>query len=88
VHDPIKHIEIDCEFSDVYLGLDRINEELLLEHIPEGWLPVDPSKILLTVGDKYGATGQYNLDKFMSWAKYFNSYVLELLKEPLDWWEE
>lgn len=87
-HSPIKHIEIPCEFSKVYLGEDNINEELLLESIPEGWLPVEPSKILLTEADKNGSTGQCGLSKFRSWAKYFDSYVLELHREPLDWWSE
>ena len=88
VHKPIKHIEIPCEFSDVYLGEDNINEELLLEHIPEGWLPTTPRLILLAVADKYGFTGQYGLEKFHSWAKYFDAYCLDILKEPLDWWGE
>ena len=88
VHDPIKHIEIPCRFEDVYLGEDNINEDLLLENIPKGWLPTSPSLILLTVGNKYGTTGQYNLDKFRVWAKYFDAYCLELHKEPLEWWDK
>ena len=86
VHSPIKHMKIDCNLSDVYFGQDHINEELLLEHIPAGWLPVAPDKILLTVGSNSGSTGQCNLGKFMSWSKYFDSYMLELIQEPLDWW--
>lgn len=88
VHVPIKHLEIDCDFDEVYLGLDHINEELLLKSIPEGWLPTNTEKILLTVADKYGSTGQYNLVKFRPWAKYFDAYCLELHKEPLDWWDK
>ena len=88
VHEPIKHIEISCEFSEVYLGNNNINEELLLEHIPEDWLPTKPSLILLAVGDKYGSIGQCGLEKFRSWAKYFDAYCLEIHKEPLDWWSE
>lgn len=88
MHEPIKHTEIPCEFSDVYLSEDNINEELLLKNIPEGWLPTKPNLILLTVGDKYGSTGQYGLKKFRSWAKYFDAYCLEIHKEPLDWWSE
>lgn len=87
-HRPIKHVEIPCTFSDVYLGDNNINEELLLEYIPEGWLPTKPSLILLTVADECGSTGQRNLNKFRSWAKYFDAYCLELYKEPLDWWSE
>ena len=88
MHKPIKHTEIPCEFSDVYLSEDNINEELLLKNIPEGWLPTKPNLILLTVGDKYGSIGQYGLKKFRSWAKYFDAYCLEIHKEPLDWWSE
>lgn len=57
VYEPIKHIEIPCEFSDVYLGNGNINEELLLASIPEGWLPTKPSDILLCVSDKNGGIG-------------------------------
>lgn len=88
VHSPIKHTQISCDFDDVYKSEDHINEELLLANIPEGFLPLEPSKILLTVGDKYGSTGQCGLDRFKNWAKYFDSYVLELHKEPLDWWSK
>ena len=88
LHSPIKHIEIPCEFSDVYLGEDNINEELLLESIPEGWLPTKTESILLATADKYGSTGQRGLKKFRSWAKYFDAYCLELHQEPLDWWSE
>lgn len=88
LHEPIKHTQISCDFSKIYLGEDNINEELLLRSIPEGWLPTKPNNILLTVGDKYGTTGQCGLSKFRSWGKYFDSYVLELHREPLDWWSE
>ena len=84
VHEPVKHMEIPCEFSEVYLGEDNINEELLLKNIPEGWLPTHPGLILLAVGNKYGSTGQRGLSKFRSWAKYFDAYCLELHKEQLD----
>lgn len=88
MHSPIKHIEIPCEFSDVYKGDDNINEKLLLNSIPDGWLPVEPRKILLTVADEYGSTGQSYLDVFRNWSKYFDSYVLELIEKPLNWWSE
>lgn len=88
VHEPIKHIEIPCRFEDVYLSEDHINEELLLEKIPPNWLPVKPKNILLTVVKGYDGTGQAGLSIFRSWAKYFDSYVLQLRKEPEDWWGE
>ena len=88
IHSPVKYIEIPCEFSEVYLGEDNINEDLLLDSIPNGWLPTKAENILLAVADKYGSTGQRKLTKFRSWAKYFDAYCLELHKEPLDWWSE
>lgn len=87
IHKPIKHIEIPCDFSEVYQGQDRINEELLLENIPEGWLPVPPERILLMVANENGGTGQC-CTIFHSWAKYFDSYSLELHEKPEEWWDE
>lgn len=87
VHKPIKHTEIPCEFKDIVLGDDHINEELLLKHIPENWLSDKPEKILVTVEDKYGGTGQCGLEHFRNWSKYYDAYVLNLIEEPLDWWK-
>jgi len=88
VHSPIKEAIIDGEFTDYYLGEDQINEELLLKNLPEGFLPVSPSKVLLSVqnvssktGDVIGATGQRGLKKFKNWAKYFDAYNLELCRK-------
>ena len=89
IHTPIKHLEIPCDFSDIYLGENNINEDLLLEHIPKGWLQDKPSNVLITVANNNGSTtGQFKLKKFKSWAKYFNAYVVELHRKPLDWWSE
>lgn len=88
LHIPIKHMEISCDFNSVYLSEDYINEELLLSKIPDKWLPVPEQRILLTVGNEGGAVGQHGLSKFRSWGKYFDAYVLELLNEPMDWWED
>ena len=88
VHKALKHIEIPCNFEDVYKGMDRINEELLLKNIPDGWLPVHPSRILLTVGNESGSTGQCTNGVFRTWGKYFDAYVLDLLKEPLKHWRD
>lgn len=89
LHKPIKHIEIACKFDEIYLGDNNINEDLLLKLIPENWLPTKVSNILLTVVDDNGISiGQSDLNKFRPWAKYFDSYCLELIKTPLDWWNE
>lgn len=88
VHKPIRHLEIPCNFRDVYIADDNINEELLIQNIPEGWLPVAPNLILLTKANEYGSDGQSNLNIFRPWGKYFDCYVLELLENPLSWWNE
>ena len=87
VHTPIKHIEIPCDFHRVYISNDKIDEELLMSNIPDNWLPVPEDRILLTVGNGNGSTGQCNLSIFRPWAKYFDAYVLELLECPLTWWD-
>lgn len=89
VHEPVKHMELPCTFDEVYHGNDIIDEDRLLELIPDDWLPVTPSKILLVAVDDSGCgTGQYNVEHFMVWAKYFDAYVLEIFDKPLDWWSK
>lgn len=88
VHTPIKHIEIPCDFHSVYLSENNIDEDLLLSKIPDGWLPIPTQRILMTVGDSNGSTGQYKLSRFCPWGKYFDAYVLELLNSPLSWWRD
>lgn len=88
VHKPIKHTKIDVDFNTIVLGNNHINEDALLDAIPEGWLPSPVGLTLLTVADKNGSTGQIGLNLFRNWAKYFDAYVLELHEEPLDWWAD
>jgi len=88
LHTPIKHLEIPCDFESVYLSDNNIDEKLLLESIPEGWLPVPSKRILMTVGSENCSTGQYKLSLFRPWAKYFDAYVLELLDKPFGWWAD
>ena len=33
LHEPIKHTEIPCNFGDVYISEDNINEDILLGNI-------------------------------------------------------
>jgi hypothetical protein len=82
IHKPIKEaINIPCRFEDVYLGEDRINEQLLIDNIPEGYLQSAQSRVLLVVDDGLNSVGQCGLEKFLNWKKYFDSYVLHLSKE-------
>lgn len=90
IHEPVKHLELPCNFSDVYKGEDNIDEDVLLSLIPNEWLPANPDSVLLCVADteNLGTTGQRGLKRFRNWAKYFDSYVLDLHENPLDWWAE
>jgi hypothetical protein len=88
IHTPVKETEIDGKFEDYYLGEDQINEDLLLKNLPKGFLPVDPSKVLLSVqiindetGEIVSGRGQRGLKKFRNWAKYFDAYNLELCRK-------
>ena len=69
----VKHAEISCDFSEVFTSEGSVNEDLLLNKIPEGWLPDKVEEILLAVGNKYGLTGLTHLNKFKSWSKYFSA---------------
>lgn len=88
VHEPVKHLELPCSFDDVYRGENNIDEDILLQLVPDGWLPISSKGILISVvtPDGRGTTGQSKLKHFLNWAKYFDAYVLELHDKPLDWW--
>lgn len=88
IHEFIKEVKIKGSLEDYYFGLDNINEELLLKNLPDDFLPVEPSKILLLVenlhfktGEPIGSTGQRNLSYFKNWEKYFHSYCIELCRD-------
>lgn len=80
VHHRIKAIEIPLEFESVYHGEEDVDEDALLDNMPDGWLPVEPHEILLMVADGNCATGISNLVRFRPWAKYFDSYSLVIKK--------
>ncbi|GAA3958479.1 hypothetical protein GCM10023085_46110 [Actinomadura viridis] len=85
VHTNRAQTEIPGSFSDYATpspGTARdtyvINEELLISALPDGFLPVEPRRILLAVVDETGGTGQRRLSRFRDWAKYFDAYCLNL----------
>lgn len=84
IHEKVKETTIEGDFNDYYKGEDDINEDLLMQNIPEKFLPKKPERILISVqsvnssGEVTGGTGQRRLKVFKNWAKYFDSYVLEL----------
>lgn len=85
VHELTKECEVEGSFNDYCTfvsGQDyKVDEEKLINNLPEKFLPVKPKYILLTIGDNKGSIGQINLEKFRIWAKYFDSYVLCLIKD-------
>jgi len=92
LHELVKEAEIPGELGDyatlapmprAYSDEYAVDEDMLLAALPEGFLPVSPSRVLLMVGDEDGATGQTGLSKFRNWAKYFDAYALTICKpEP------
>lgn len=84
VHELIKEINIDGRFEDYCDPKTNqdyiINEQKLIENLPQDFLPVPPNKILLSVSDDDGGIGQVDLNIFRTWAKYFDSYCIELYK--------
>lgn len=89
VHNLVKETEVPGAFSDYATpypdnagyGDYAINEDKLLDALPEGFLPVAPKRVLVMVEDKQGSTGQTGLTRFMNWAKYFDAYCLNLVTD-------
>jgi hypothetical protein len=88
VHTTRAETEIPGVFGDYATpkpGADRddfvIDEDKILAALPVGFLPVAPSRILLAVEDETGGTGQRGLARFRNWAKYFDAYCLNLIKD-------
>jgi hypothetical protein len=90
VHTLVTAAEIPGEFADYAtprpgsISLEYIvAERAVLDALPDGFLPAVPARVLLAVGDEIGGTGQSGLRLFRDWAKYFDAYVLSLVKaEP------
>jgi hypothetical protein len=85
IHHFIREVEIPIKLKDVVLSPDNpnddfhIKEDLILEHIPRNFLN-NPETCLLTIGNKCCSTAQRHPIFFRPWAKYFDSFVLELSK--------
>jgi len=84
VHQQIKEIIIEGNFADyvkkVKHGLDDyfLDEEKLINNLPDEFLPIKPNRILITLDDENGGTALCDLTIFRPWGKYFDSYVLSL----------
>jgi hypothetical protein len=89
IHKLVGEADIPGEFGDyatpkphdVRTDEWAIDEGKLLAALPDGFLPVPARRVLLGVGDQDGGTGQSGLSRFRDWAKYFDAYMLTLLKE-------
>jgi hypothetical protein len=84
VHHAIKEIEIDGTFrkyGKLNNGMYEIDEEKLINSLPNNFLPTTPDKILVLVADsEYGSTAVCNLKTFRDWSKYHFSHSLTLKK--------
>lgn len=85
---PIKKVSLQGNFYDYYMGKDNINERLLLDHLPNNFLPKDCQYIAVMVEDEISKesgrvisnTGQRNLNIFKDYDKYSNKYSLLLCR--------
>ena len=86
VHTRYREIHVAGKLSDYYGGEDKVDEQLLLDRLPDGFLPVPAKQILLCVEDDPNnpgcGTGQRGLKLFRNWAKYFDCYSLTIAEEP------
>jgi hypothetical protein len=89
IHSPVSETEIPGEFGDYATPMPMprirsdehaIDEDKLLAALPEGFLPVPAKFVLLAVSDEDGGTGQAGLSRFRNWAKYFDAYILNIMK--------
>jgi hypothetical protein len=57
-----------------------IDEDKLLAALPEGFLPVAVSRVLLGTEDENGGTAISGTKQFRRWAKYFDAYMIWLVQ--------
>ncbi|MFI8977509.1 hypothetical protein ACIGO9_31835 [Nocardia asteroides] len=77
------------EFSDYAAARNSqgdytIDEDALLAALPQEFLPVPVGSVLLAVADKRAWRGQNGLHRFRNWEKYFDSYVVTIIKQEPD----
>lgn len=86
VHSLVKECEVEGTFRRYGKKIDgvdsyKINEERFLNALPEKFLPIEAKKVLLTVSEEWGSTAISELNVFRPWAKYFDSYSIELVRK-------
>ena len=79
----VKSIWLPCHLDQMVLPDGTIHEMMLINLLPEGWLPAKPAEILISVAHARGSTGLKRLRLFRPWARHFDCYILELWRgEP------
>lgn len=60
-----------------------VDEQKLLDILPDGFLPTDSQNILLTIEDKNrrAGTAMRYPERFHDWGKYFKAYSLSLIRK-------
>ena len=87
LHKLVKQIEIPCSSDEIISHQNdkiepyAINEQKLINLIPEGFLPTSPRDCLIDVYEKTCSYGVGRLKLFRSWAKYFDAYSLCLVPD-------
>ena len=74
----VKQLWLPCWLDHVRLPDGRLNEAMLLQMIPAGWLPDRPENILVSIAHSRGSTGLKSLTRFRPWGRHFDCYILEL----------
>lgn len=87
---PLKELNIDGKLEDYYKGENKIQEDLLLQHIPNDFLPTKPENVLVyvesvqnEVGFIQPPKGQKGLKVFLSWHKDHDTYMILLCRESV-----
>lgn len=89
VHQEVDKAEIPGSFADYaeptsgneYRDEWEIDDAKLLAALPEGFLPVPAASVLLGVEDENGGTAHSGTTVFRRWAKYFDAYMLWLVRD-------
>ena len=61
VQRPVKQVWLPCTLDQMMYPEGGLNETMLLNMIPEGWLPAKPGEVLVSLAYPTGSTGLRNL---------------------------
>jgi hypothetical protein len=84
---PLKDAIINGKFEDYYKGENSINEKLLIQNLPQDFLPTSPEKVLIfveTIQDDpvffLAPKGQTGLKAFLNWHKDHDTFLILLCR--------